>query len=85
MDLLLNRWRFCRSILIARFSADTEKRHYSANRGEPHKDDCVLEQIDIIEEYSHPLTASDTFLADRLKEKKKVLRQKLKQQEAKNL
>ena len=51
--------------------------------GEPHKDDCVLEQIDIIEEYSHPLTASDTFLAGRLKEKKKILRQKLKQQEAK--
>ena len=45
--------------------------------------DCVLEQIDIIEEYSHPLTASDTFLAGRLKEKKKILRQKLKQQEAK--
>ncbi len=49
--------------------------------GEPHKDNCVLEQIDIIKEYSHPLTASDTFLASILKEKKKILRQKLKQQE----
>ena len=76
-------------ILIGDTLLQTPKMLYGIilqTEGEPHKDDCVLEQIDIIEEYSHPLTASDTFLADRLKEKKKVLRQKLKQvQEAKNL
>ena len=52
--------------------------------GEPHKDDCVLEQIDIIEEYSHPLTASDTFLAGRLKEKKNI-KAKIKAARSKNL
>ena len=50
---------------------------------ESQEDDCVLEQIDIIREYSHPLTMNDTFLAKILAEKKKILRQKLKQQEAK--
>ena len=53
--------------------------------GEPHKDDCVLEQIDIIEEYSHPLTASDTFLAGRLKRKEKNIKAKIKAARSKNL